>query len=737
MRRLVVYLLCVFIAFTLGYTYLHPTLMLLVKWFTPIVGYSFIGLIVSAYLLVADPLKNQLLIIWLLVGFLSGLVVGKRLRGVSTALSVYSTISIILLFSGLDFMRRIREMGLPEEALYRLSPPPSGLTIAHLMEAPVIGDLIEGLMDLLGGGAPTSIESIPQFIPKLVMRMLAPILIVSAENMAALIASSLIGAEVGKLIEGYFSPLSNSLRGWLKGGRVCVVVPFLLTPMTSGLPPSQGPDAPYLEAVIGMADGEGGGYVMALFADPSLSPFGVDPQSPEVEGLLYAFLITHEDGLLPASRVFGVLDLALPPLSLGRLSPPTLLLVAYLDVSMREAGDRASAIASTISSTLGIGLNPMMSTESIYDGGRICSFIYISTSGLEELSEDHLYLISSAGGEVAEEICGAFSRGNLRPHALEGSPDGVLLLAGLIDSEMFDEYVSLGRFEELGLSSLIIPRDVGLVGVSGVLAYWRRGVHSPPRLHTLDLGGLLGVEGLRFSPEAGVSRLLLTFLGSDEEAPIGKLLTTLEAEDIPEWLNSTLLSRGAFLDASDLRLLFEADIPPYVEVVRGVSPMDGEVVVEIEVLNRGESPISDVRISDDPGAYYPESLMVLGSTEDSWSYIGPNGSRGITYRLRPIVGGIYILKPAIATFKFDDLEAASASDFTEVEAPLPPSHLILWRVAEALWLSISDLLNPLTGGFGTPILQVITFTIIALIALREILSIRRWVEGDKEGDNCH
>ncbi|KYH38673.1 MAG: hypothetical protein AYL28_002870 [Candidatus Bathyarchaeota archaeon B23] len=740
MRRLSVYLLSVFIAFTLGYIYLHRTFMLIADWLTPILGYSFIGLLVAAYLLFADPLKYLTLFsIWFFVGFICGLVVGRRWRGISTALSVYSTTSAILILSGLDSIRRARELGLlGGEALSHLPPPPRGLTIAHILEAPVIGTLIARLMELLGGGVITPTEPLSGLPLRLVMRLLAPILVVSVEDTIILIVAALIGAEMGRYVEGRLSPLSNSIRGWMRGGQKVGAVALLLIlplgPMALGS--STQAEAPgfYFEGLIGIADELGSGYVMAFFADSSISLFGVDPDSPEAEGLIYALLLTQEGGLLPASRIFGEFASGLPLISLGRFAPPTLLLITYLNIPREEAEDRASTIASTISSTLGITLRRLASVEQAittsHGEERLFREVYASTSGLDELSGDYLGLISSADG-VAETIHDAFSGGALRPRLLGGSSDGILLFAGLIDVERFDEYVSLGRIEELGLASIIIPEGEGLMGVSGIFTYWRRAVHSPPELHTFDLGQLLGVEGLRLSSEADISRLLLTFLGPDENESIGKLLATVPPEDIPRWINSTLLSKGVSLDPSDLILLFEADVLPHVEVVRELSPTGegGEVTVTITVINREERPIFDVKVEDDPGAYYPNTLLVLGSTEASWPSLEPNGSRSITYKLKPSIGGVYTLKPVVVQYGCDGGRGVALSDLSELRSPHKPPYMVSVAVLSDLWHGASEMLDAPTGGRGMLTMQLITSAAVGLLIIWEVVKIRRWLGG--------
>ncbi|HDI52941.1 MAG TPA: hypothetical protein ENF89_02185, partial [Candidatus Bathyarchaeota archaeon] len=161
MRKLLAYPLCVLLAFTLGYLLLHPALRMIADWLTPLLGSSFFTLIVSAYLTLGDPLAyRELLLIWVLTGILCGVIIRRRLGGISTAIGIYSTISAFMGLSLYNIIQRARDLSLMGggELLTAIPPLPRGLTIAHLMEAPIIGPLIERITPLMAGGMP-SMES--------------------------------------------------------------------------------------------------------------------------------------------------------------------------------------------------------------------------------------------------------------------------------------------------------------------------------------------------------------------------------------------------------------------------------------------------------------------------------------------------------------------------------------------------------------------------------------------------
>ena len=733
MRKLLAYPLCVLLAFTLGYLLLHPALRMIADWLTPLLGSSFFTLIVSAYLTLGDPLAyRELLLIWVLTGILCGVIIRRRLGGISTAIGIYSTISAFMGLSLYNIIQRARDLSLMGggELLTAIPPLPRGLTIAHLMEAPIIGPLIERLTALMAGGMP-SIESMRELLSMLITNILSPILIASAKNTVIVAVSALIGVEVGKLLEKALKPASEALRNRLRGEAAAVLLLMLfLLPSTS----IQG-EGVYVENLIGVADDHGRGYVAALFLDSTLSIGGVNIQSPEAEGLLASVVVTHEgliDLLREAMRGGGMggLDLS----SLMELAPPTLLLTIYLDTPLEVAGERSSSIASAFSRQLDIDFHRLLSLSKEFnttEGPRqIYLGIYTSPADVDKLADGYLSLIPSSRGGLAEAVVEAYKDGKL------SESDGILLYAGIINPLTIMQYLPMEKVETLNLTELILPRVEDGIGVSGLIGYWRRGVHSPPDRHTLSLSELLGVEELSFSPDAAASNLLILIMNTTIGTPIyGKLYTTIPLKHPPAGMMVETLPQGASIPASALSATFEAALPPEIEVVKTVSPTvvnpGEEVTVTVTIENLGEEPVEAVYLNDSQTAcHYPISLELSGSPAEDFGGIEPGGSRSITYRLTPRAGGIYTLSPAVVSYRWRGETYLIFSESVEFRVRQPPPHAIIIGMLTGLWMDAARILDILVQGRGIQLMQLITAVVIILLAVQEARNIRNWLRGE-------
>lgn len=740
MRKLLAYPLCVLLAFTLGYLLLHPTLRMIADWLSPLLGSSFLTLIVSAYLTFGDPLAYRgLLLIWVLTGILCGVIIRRRFGGVSTAVGIYSTISAFMGLSLYNIIQRARELGLMKgggDLLTMIPPLPRGLTIAHLMEAPIIGSLIERITALMAGGMP-SLESMGELLSTLITSILSPILIASAENTVIVAVSALIGVEVGRLLEKALKPLSEGLRDRLRGGAAAAALILLLTAVfPSSVIQAQGEEV-YVENLIALADDVGRGYIAALFLDSELSIGDIDLKGPEAEGLLASVVITHEGFIdLLREMMRGEMKLGgFTSYSLMELAPPTLLLNIYLDTPFEVAEERSSSIASALSKQLDIQLHRLLSIEreinAMEGSGKIYLGVYTSSAGVDELADEYLSLIPSNRGGLAEAVVEAYKTGRLRE-----STDGILLYAGIINPLTFIQYLPIEQLETLNLTDLILPRVERGIGVSGLVGYWKRGVHSPPDRHTLSLSDLLGVEGISFSPDAEASNLLLLIMNTTIGAPIyGKLYTTLPLEKPPAGMVVETLPQGASIPASALSATFEASIPPEIRVIKTVSPtvvdQGEEVTVIVTIENLGEEAVEAVYLNDSQIVYrYPLSLEISGSTAEGWEGIESGGSRSITYRLTPRIGGIYTLSPAVASYRWRGETYFAVSESTEFRVRHPPPHAIVIGMLTGLWMDAARLLNTLIGGWGTEVMQLITIAVIILLAVQEFRNIRRWLRGE-------
>jgi len=272
--------------------------------------------------------------------------------------------------------------------------------------------------------------------------------------------------------------------------------------------------------------------------------------------------------------------------------------------------------------------------------------------------------------------------------------------------------------------------------VSGLIGYWRRGVHSPPDRHTLSLSELLGVEELSFSPDAAASNLLILIMNTTIGTPIyGKLYTTIPLKHPPAGMMVETLPQGASIPASALSATFEAALPPEIEVVKTVSPTvvnpGEEVTVTVTIENLGEEPVEAVYLNDSQTAcHYPISLEISGSTAEDFGGIEPGGSRSITYRLTPRAGGIYTLSPAVVSYRWRGETYLIFSESVEFRVRQPPPHAIIIGMLTGLWMDAARILDILVQGRGIQLMQLITAVVIILLAVQEARNIRKWLRGE-------
>jgi hypothetical protein len=210
-------------------------------------------------------------------------------------------------------------------------------------------------------------------------------------------------------------------------------------------------------------------------------------------------------------------------------------------------------------------------------------------------------------------------------------------------------------------------------------------------------------------------------------------MTTLSLESSPPGMELEVLSRGSFLTSSQLAASFEAAIPPYIEVVKTVSPAvvnpGDEMSVTITMENKGEEAIYNVSVHDSTTViHYPLSAEISGSTEGSWPSIEPGGSRSITYKLNLLTGGVYTLSPALVEYEWRGEAYMVTSESVEVRVRQPPPLSIIIGMFTCVWIDAARLLDIFTDGKGIQVMQLLTAAIIVLLAIQEMRNLRKWLK---------
>jgi len=764
LRKLIAYLLGVFSVFTLGYVFLDPALLLIADWLGPLFGTHILAALTSAFLLFGDPLRFTVLsALWGGVAFLGGLIIRRRVGAVATMVSVFLLFLGIFAASIFGIIQTVSEMGLMEGSQdpFNLLPPfPSGLSLAQLADAPILGRIIEPLQGLLMGGAGD-----PQ---ALLMGLLTPILIDFAEKFVIVCFAALVGVEVGKRVEKRFAPWSEALRiklgGKAKPDSAAVaaftpkaVLPVILLVILMGvsvvpLRANASGGGYFSENLIGFADGRGRGYIASIFLDSEMPVSGVDVTGTEFEGLLAAVLVS-QDSILNAVPEMDGMPEGFDVSSLSTLVPPTALIAVYVDTPPEAAAERAEAISSSFSDAFGVGLSQLIAFSPPLDEGegvpQVSVVVYESSDELRGMMETYLGLLPVERGGIAEVMEEAYRNGRLIPGVVPESADGSAMFAGFINLAALKCYVPLGELDRLNISGLLLPSLDAPLGFSGSVSYWERGVQSPSDAHSFDLLRLLGVDHpVGFSSDADLSNLLLVTvnqtLGTGEAGrPTIKLVTTAPLTD-PQFeqmiqemaggMTLTVAAPGSTLDSSDFEVTFSALLPLNVQVSKQVTPQatsaDGEVQVTVTVKNDDDHTMEDVVLDDGNTVLGYPAISISGSTRETWNALLPGESRTLTYTLRLGPGGVYTLRPATVQYLYAGETFSASSEAAEVRVPQPSAPAFVAGSVAASWEASAEALDTFTGGNGSTILLASTLASLALLAFVEYRGFKKWLAGE-------
>ncbi len=778
MRKTVALFIGVFLVFALGYATLHPSFLLLADWLCPVVGEPLLTVLTIVYLLFGDTLQfTALAALWAGVALLGGLIIRRRVGAVITMMLVFLLFLPALAVSAYGVFERLSEAGIlmgggnPFEAL---PPLPSGLTIATLFEAPIIGEALDAVIDLLMGSSPEG------FGISVLMPILTPLIIDFAMKPVIIAVAAIVGAEVGMRLEPSFRPYSESLRVRLGGvprfepvdlammqGRIVLpmIMCIMLVTALAAVPPHAGSSEGvfYSENLLGVVDTEGRGVVAYLFVDSGISIGGVDADDPAAEGLVASLIVSHEGvaELLPdLVNVTGGLDIR----SLVNMAPPTFMVSVYLGVPMEEAERRADTISSAFSSSYGVSLKKLVAFEppsSEVEGTQmpqLAFVVYQSSADLEGMVEEHVQLFSAHGG-LAETIEGAHISGRLMPGATQWSADGSALVTGFVNLQPVLEYLPAdeglpflgGDTKVIGMFEELLSLFEGAVGFSGGVSVWEHGVRVTDDGYGFNLLELLGVEGgLGFAEESDFS--LVVVAGLNQTADEGnfslqnaKIFTSLSLDDpemgevfapLSQMGVVTQVPPGGEVPASGLQMSISGvSMPLIVEVTKEASPLvaqpDGRIQVTVTVRNDDMNPMTSVSLDDGSTITgYPSSTrLVSGSTSEYWGEIGPGASRTLTYTIQLGDAGVYSLIPARVVYTHSGEEYSESSGRLEVTVARPGPVAFTMSSLATSWKRFASLLDIPTDGKGSTILMGSTLSVLAVLAVLEYRNFRKWISG--------
>ena len=776
MRKTAAFFLGIFLAFMLGYATLHPSLLVLTDWLGPIMGKPLLTALTVVYLLFGDPLQfPALAAVWAGVALLGGLIIRKRVGAVITMIIVFLLFLPALAVSVYGVFERLSETGVltaggnPLEAL---PPLPSGLTIATLFEAPIIGKALEAAIDLLTGGPPEGLGI------SVLMPILTPFIIDFAMKPVIIAIAALVGVEVGKRVEPAFMPYSESLRTKLGGEprfmpiymtrikspiKLQMTICLLLATALTAFPPQAGSSEEgfYSESLIGLVDTEGRGYMAYLFVDSETSIGGMEANDPANQGLVASLIVSHEGitELLPdLINVTEGIDIQ----SLAAMAPPTFMVTVYLGLQIEEAEQRADTISSAFSSSFGVTLKKLTAFEppSFGDEGPqmppLTFVLYQSSVELESMADEHIQQLTAHSG-LADTIEEAYANGRLTPESTQRSADGSAFVTGFFNLQPILEYLPADEglpFPDGDANLTDVLEELsslfeGPVGFSAGVSFWEHGVRVTDDGYGFNLMELLGVqENLVFAEESDFSLVVSAELNltSDYEnftTQNVKIFTSTSIDDLGMGEALAPLSQmgvltqvplGSEVQASGLQLSISGvSMPLIVQVTKEASPLvvkpNGRIQVTVTVHNEDMKPMGDVRLGDDSTIIgYPFSTeLVSGTTSEYLGDIGPGDSRTLTYTIQLGEAGVYCLDTARVVYTHSGEEYSESSSRLEVKVTRPdPASFTISSLA-TFWKTFASLLDIPTSGKGSTIMMGIMLLVLAVLAILEYRNFRKWI----------
>ena len=750
MRKIVAFSLGVFIAYTVGYMTLHPSFLMLNDWLGPVLGDNLLSALTIIYIILGSPIRFASLgIMWILVGLLGGIIIRRRLGAVLTMLLVLFIFTPTLLVSAAGIGLQISEMNFEDVSPFDIVPPlPDGLSMTAFFEAPIIGEAIQTAMDLMEGGMPSGpiFDTALQLISPLTFDMvLKPLL---------LIISALVGVELGKLLEPFFMPYSESIRRAM-GGQPRAPPIFIILMIILGSISTVGYSADETlcaEAIGGYIDDQGQVIMGNLFLDSEVSIGGIQWGSPATEGLLASILVTHE-GLMD--------DVDLGNISIGfdiggiiGVMPSTLMVIVYMDVPLEQAESRADTISSAFSSSMGIEISKlfafdpqmMMLMDNTTEFPNISLVIYQSTATLGDIGSSYLEPFTSHGGLV-EIIEDAIDDGTLIPESTPESVLGSAFMTGFISTETLIDQIMENGLLPMDNSSEAIEEFLALVdgpvGFTGGVAIWENGYRVTDDGYYFDLPELLGYteEYVHLSEDADISVMGVFGPGEDEEQ------NGFTAISIPEESGSTIegdlstmgtlevLSTGGSTLSENFKLEFGGStLPLLVDITKTVTPntigTGGQVTVNVQVENLDTKVMTSVNLNDENTLKgYSNARVVSGSTSGYWSSILPGASQSISYEFELEDSGVYTLQKAELEYRHEDNEYSRQSNDVEVTVTRPNALSFTLASYSSWWSDSGRLLDIPTSGSGSTIMMGLGAVVLGILAFLEVMNIRKWLQG--------
>ena len=782
MRKIVGWLVGVFLAFTLGYSYLPKGFSLMVSWLGPVFGTSFHVLLAMVYLLFADPFKETtLIVIWVIVGLVTGLVVRKRIAGLITGIEVYWTMLVFIGLAGLRMFQVFQGLNLtPANALLALPPTPKGASLSAILSAPLVSDIFQKVQT-------TSITSLGEIMPLATNLLTTLILPNIAKNLALVVVLSVVGGEIGFRIENLNRGRIESLRLKWSGRSVkaalvsptrvakavvlVMVVSLLLVNAGSvkvaaaPAPLGQAPTDYFVEALAGEVSPEGHVFVTVFFGDTLKMTIPVNPASPAFNGAMAMLLVSQENSALIMQSVMSSLQpmvqdptLLMVLTEIGRyqnLMPSTILISAYIDVSGDVAMQRSTEAASLFSAGYGMtpGLSFIASTPVPVGTHTVIASIYGTDAPLSSLADKFYASLPDRDGLV-EFVRPNWNR--LIPGKVAGGPTGAIVVGGFMIPKPIVNLIDEFGATELKYAKDYLPGDATVpMAVLGLRSAWTSFFHSSPDAHTFNIATFLdATQAIKFSSQASVSTLATIVPDITTNLPQIHLVTTLPSSTVASALKTAFpnnptpivntVQTGAPVALNLITVDYTYRFPLQLKVLKTLSSLEVDrgqrIKVSIAIVNDDTDAADNVVLDDSKlFSYYPSSAKIAqGSATMKWSRIPGKvgdqpGKVEYTYEVELTREGGYTFPGATVSYQWGGKSYTATSDQLFVTVRSPNVLQLIASGIPVAWKTSVDTVNMVPGlqGMGVPIVSAVIGVIALIIVFDAYRNFRKWLRGPK------
>jgi len=646
MRKTAAFLLSMFFLFSFGLTILHPSYMMLSDWLGPVLGSHIYTLFAFFYLLFANPITYFVVsLIWILTGFIIGVISGKRVGSVITAAAVWFVSIIVLLsaFSGIYFNLEERALFSQESAqvLDLVPTVPKSFTFSKIFDTPIFSELFLQITELTTKSNSVEMSEIffDLIIPHLLSIISKPLII---------IISALIGAILSPKIIEYIYNLTPSRRTLL---TLILITTLAINPILVGAINLD--DGIYTELLGGYVEEKGRSVLFELILGDQFETLPMD--SPEAEGLVASFVVTHminDPSILYTLQLENITDY----LHFYRLLPNTVAVNIYLGEDIDQIEEKSDKIINELEQLLKISFNHLFAFPIPREN--------ISESSLPPMTAV-LYYSKSTFDETIENILFDFIE-------IEGFSS---YIEEKLDSDPLDiEFYARGFFLVEPFKQLLPISEVPLEYeteynylIESKLSFFA-GIQlkkdSIKRLGTnniFDIREIADVETLpTYNPESDGSFVILARSNktgvSNPLDPTVSIKTSIPENNL-ELMYLTYFTQNLGVQEIHSGTPTQQDTQiniPFVNtqtvtLEKTVTENTGEISISLKVNNNEKEAITNVELTD----LYPEKYGEPSSRYKTWNRIEPGETRTHTYNLNIKNPGIYTDVPATLTYNIN------------------------------------------------------------------------------------